>query len=115
MNDRLENLAVSEIKFGKGGRIDYTIGMGCGLFVNEGTMWDTGPTEQLEWKNWESFYFQARGFWELEFSNSDFWRTLLVNVKDVGLEFDHLGIYINDDESDTEEEFFNGQVKYFID
>ena len=39
----------------------------------------------------------------------------MVNVKDVGLEFDHLGIYINDDESDTEEEFFNGQVKYFID
>lgn len=34
LKDRLENLEVSEISFSPG-RIDYTIGMGCGFFVSD--------------------------------------------------------------------------------
>jgi hypothetical protein len=56
LKDRLEDLEVSSVNFSPG-RIDYTIGMGCGFFVSEKNWKQHAMEDDPKMINWKSFYF----------------------------------------------------------
>ena len=73
-NNQLSDVHSSQLKIREDNRIEFELGIGCGVFVYMGDSMDivtrNKDVKNEDWKNWRSFFVHGKGFYKFKFENS---------------------------------------------